>query len=214
VKRRAIARGVVALVVAVARAHTANAQASGAARERLPDSLTIPGPHSVDIRRVTADSGARRALEAAERADPPREAVLASFARAHFKLRDRPADSRLWWNSAFDGVRIPYAVTDAAVAYYIALSAALRRGETGWTRGIQMSSSRLEYVAAVERHGSFVLDDTTHSDVYVVRMRLEWLNYCGPRCALSFTKERTVVVDRAGVVRAVRGDGNSQLTVS
>jgi hypothetical protein len=203
-----------AILAASAGASAAPAQAAAVPAARLPDSLIIPGPHSVVIRRVTSDLAARRALEAAERADPPREELFTSRAATPYRLRERPADPRVWWNSVFDGVRIPYAITDAAVAYYLELSAALRRGETGSTAGIRMSSSRLEYVATVERQASFALGDTTYADVYVVRLRLEWLNYCGPLCALSFTHDRTVVVDDAGVVRAIRGDGNSQVTVS
>jgi hypothetical protein len=202
------------LAVCGARSAAQPAERGPVALARLPDSLTIRGPHSVVIRRTVADPGMRRALEVAERTDPARDSVLSAVTRAHFKRRDVPSDTRLWWSSEFDGVRIPYAITDVAVAYYLSLSDALRRGDTAKTRGVRMSQSRLEYVATVERHDSFLLGQATYADVYVVRLRLAWGNYCGPLCALSFSSARTVVVGRDGIVRAVQGDGILEMTVS
>jgi hypothetical protein len=180
----------------------------------LPESLTIRGAHSVTIRRRVADPALRRALEVAERTDPPRDSVLAAASDLRVGLRGTATESRLWWSSEFDGVRIPYAITDAAVAYYIALSDTLRRGRTPGGRGVSMLRSNFEYVATVERHDRFVLRGATYSDVYVVRLRLAWSNYCGDLCALSFGAARTVLVGDDGGVRAVAGDGPTPAVVS
>lgn len=76
-----------------------------------------------------------------------------------------------------------------------------------------MSQSHLEYVATVKRHDSYVLGRAIYADLYIVQLRLVWDNYRGPLCALGFSTDRTVVVDRNGVVRA-HGDGGASMVVT
>lgn len=177
------------------------------ATQSLPDSLDVGGSHHVRIRRVALTFEERRALEAAERADPPRDSVLAAM--RHRSQVSFPTEPRLWWASDPGAVRWPYAITDAAVRYYLAVGSAFRAGDFRETRGLRMSSTRLRYTATVERHAEVTLQERTFRDVYVVRLELGWSEFCGNLCAKSLLADRTVIVSPAGEVLLIDGDGKA-----
>lgn len=121
---------------------------------------------------------------------------------------------REWWCSDIDGVRIAEAITSDAVAYYLALSEAFRKGHFRSIGVVPMSSSLLAYEARSEWRDSFVADGVEHRDVHVVTMSLEWSDCCGELCAMRFKKFRTVVVGSGGQVIVVTGDGPPEVAVS
>ena len=178
----------------------------GATRS-LPDSLDVGGSHHVRIRRVALTADERRALEAAERADPPRDSVLAAM-RQRSQVT-APTEPRLWWASGPGAVRWPYAITDAAVRYYLAVGSAFRAGDFRETHGLRMTSTRLRYTATVERQAEVILQERGFRDVYVVRLQLGWSEFCGDMCAKSLSAERTVIVSPAGEVLLIDGDGEA-----
>ncbi|HEV8325711.1 MAG TPA: hypothetical protein VG389_29140 [Myxococcota bacterium] len=181
----------------------------------LPVTLDLPAPFEVQVRRDAGGPDQARALCLAEAAYPPRADVLAAIDGAHFKLGAVPSDARLWWYSAFDGVRLAYAVTGDALRYYLDLTTAFARGERAPAgAAVKMLASRLEYAATVRRARTFTRDGRTFADVWVVEMRLDWRDYCGPLCAMGFGKTRTVVLSAAGEVLALFGDGPAAAVVS
>jgi hypothetical protein len=180
------------------------------ATQPLPDTLDVGRPHSVRIRRVARTPEERRALEAAERADAPRDSVLAAMRRYRYRPDSLPTEPRLWWARAIDGVRWPYAITDAAVRYYLALGRDFRRGDFREVGGLRMSSSSLRYIATTERQAEATLQEHTFRDVYVVHVELTWNNHCGDLCALNITAERTVIVSPAGEVLLIEGDDTAR----
>ena len=175
----------------------------------LPDSLDVKPPHMVTIRRVAHTPEERRALEVAERTDPPRDSVLAAMGHYDRRLDSLPSEPRIWWTSSFDGVRRPYAITDAAVRYYLALGRAFRRGDFREVHGLRMSSSSVRYVAAAERQAEIEVQGRRFRDVYVVRLELTWNNYCGNLRAMNVTAKRTVIVSPEGEVLLIVGDGQA-----
>ena len=177
------------------------------AAQSLPDSLDVGRPHSVRIRRIARTPQERRALDAAERADPPRDSVLAAM--RYRSEESAPTEPRLWWASGSGSVRWPYAITDAAVRYYLAVGRAFRAGDFREVRGLRMSATSLRYIATTEREPEITLQDRTFRDVYVVRLQLTWNEYCGSLCAKNITAERTVIVSPAGEVLLIEGDGKA-----
>jgi len=180
-----------------------------------PDVEWSEGDLSVRIVRDVAGPEQAALLRAAEALDPPREDVLALIAsRPRFVVRDAPPDGPLWWVSAFDGVRIAYAVTDDALAYYAATARAFADGDFSATAGIEMTMGGLQYEASVGHEERFERDGRSFENVDVVRMTLRWFQYCGGECAMGFEKERVVVFDASGVMLAVFGDGMVDVLVS
>ena len=175
----------------------------------------VQGDLSVHIVRDVAGPQQAALLRAAEALDPPREDVLALIAsRPRFSVREVPPDGPLWWFSAFDGVRIAYAVTDDALAYYAAMAKAFADGDFSATSGIEMTKGGLQYEAGVTHEERLERDGRSFENVDVVRMTLRWFQYCGGECAMGFSKERVVVFDASGEVLALFGDGMVDVLVS
>lgn len=119
-----------------------------------------------------------------------------------------PAD---WSCGSFDGVLIPYAVTKGAVIYYLQVTDKFRRNAQ---TGVKMKTSALNYSAEIKFQPDFELNEKKFKDVYVVSMRLSWYQFCGDLCAMSFGKDRTVVLDKNGRILFVDGDGKPPVMVS
>lgn len=116
-----------------------------------------------------------------------------------------------WSCGAFDGVLIPYAITKGALIYYLKTTDEFRRGAK---TGIKMKSSSLNYSAEIKFQPDYELKGEKFSGVYVVSMRLSWYQFCGALCAMTFGKDRTVVLDKSGQVLQVDGDGKPPVMVS
>lgn len=176
--------------------------------------------YSVEITRRYAGKDTVPLLNKAEELYPPREAVLAAMKTAHFKLPETETSAltrtqdALWWYSSFDGVRMPYALTNGAVNYYLELMRSFMKGDFSGSSKIAMTTASLKYTAAVTKHEVWKFQGREFRDATVVEMKLDWSQYCGSLCAMGFTKHRFVVFDKAGNVKAVIGDGPTGGVVS
>jgi hypothetical protein len=155
-------------------------------------------------------------LARAEAVYPPRDSVLA--------VAWDPAqvpEMGYWYLGDFDGVRIPYAVTGDAVAYYSELIDAWKASE----QPPFFLQASLEYRAAVSFHEAYTFEETdprtgeplpseSFERVYVAEMSLEWYQYCGDLCAMWIDHERIVVFDEAGELLRVFLDGPRPVPVS
>lgn len=166
-----------------------------------------PTKHQVVIRREAADEKQSAMIAAAEAAQAPKQAVLKAAADDA-----APAGDKTWWYKEQLGIRIPYAITADAVAYYAELIG--KYGKQTFNRYVEPSSS-LNYQASVKFHKEFKLDDKTFNDVHVVTLKLIF----GQQFAatqtegMHFQKERVVVLDAAGKVLHISGDGLTEVPV-
>ena len=118
-----------------------------------------------------------------------------------------PADR--WWFDSFDYTWVPFAVTGAAVDYYLGRirDLAAGRGQFTYARGQPADRGTLEYTAIVRR-------DSSAGRGYIVELRLSWSYWCGDMCAMTFTQTRTVSFDSAGAVVGISGDARPSVIVS
>jgi hypothetical protein len=142
------------------------------------------------------------------------ESILRDLQPWYPELPPNPENEEIWWFASFDGVRIPYALTRASVAYYLRLTEAFRTGDFDSVGTFPMQSSSVEYTATINRRPDFVYEGNHFEDVYVVEMDLSWSDVCGNLCGLWFSKKRVVVLSLDGNLRAVFGDGVTTFMVS
>ena len=181
----------------------------------LPQTVAQPNPYRVEVQRTFSDSLQATLLRIAESVYPSRDSVLASVPETERELADSIASApRAWWNSTFDGVKIPYAITVDAVHYYLDLSDAFRRGDFRESHGLRMDETSFTYTAKIEPAEHFEAEGREYTSVYIARLELSWSQHCGLLCALAVDAERTVVLDSAGTVLAVFGDGEVSVVVS
>ncbi len=150
----------------------------------------------------------------AEAAWPERQEILDLIGDEKKQEHAGVTDGPLWWFRTFDGVRIPYAITEATLPYYLGLIEAFMAGDFSQAGGITMKKATLKYSASVQHHESFAHEGRTFQDVDVVSLSLSWLQYCGGECAMGFGKERIVVFGPDGGILAVFGDGETPYIVS
>lgn len=163
--------------------------------------------HSVTVRRAADSESDRRLISAAEAAQPP--AADVRKAAGEVKL---PEKGNLWWYKEELGLRIPYAVTGDAVAYFTKLIK--QYGQQAFNRYAE-PSSRIEYTAGVTFHADFMIDGKSFQNVHVVTLKLHFSqNFCATGTeGLSFTKERVVVFDAHGKVLHIAGDGPTETPI-
>jgi len=166
-----------------------------------------PKKHQVTIRREARDDAERRLIATAEAALPPAADVRKAAGEA--KL---PDTDKLWWYKEELGLRIPYAITSDAVAYYTDLVKTYAKQT--FNRYVE-PSSRIEYQASVKSHAEFTHDGKSFRDVRVVTLKLSFTqNFCATGTeGMSFTKERVVVLDAKGTVVHITGDGPTETPI-
>ncbi len=192
----------------------------------LPDSKpkawpADPTQHQVTIRREAADDKQSALIATAEAAQPSQEAL-----RKAADTRDRndpagvaqpkeaalPAGENVWWYEEQLGIRIPFAVTADAVAYYSEWVG--KSGKLALSRHMQ-PTSRLDHHAVVEFHKEFKLDDRTFADVHVVTLKLSFSqSFVATQTeGMQFEKKRIVILDAKGKVLHISGDGPTDVPV-
>ena len=192
----------------------------------LPDSkpkewLANPAKHQVVIRREATDDKQSAMIAAAESAQPSKEARRkAADARdrndplglAQPKEAKPPVGDKVWWYKEQLGIRIPCAITADAVAYYSELVG--KYGKKVFNRYIE-PSSRLDYHAGVKFHKEFRLGDQIFTDVHVVILKLTFdQNFAATGTeGMHFQKERVVILDAAGKVLHISGDGPTEVPI-
>lgn len=160
-------------------------------------------------------------IAAAEAVQPSKEALRKaaegrdrndSLGLVRTKETPLPAGDKVWWYQEQLGIRIPFAITADAVAYYSDLVVAY--GKQALNRYTQ-PSSRLDYHAGVKFHKEFKLDDQTFNDVHVVTLKLVFSqNFVATQTeGMHFEKERVVILDPEGKVLRISGDGPTEVPV-
>lgn len=145
------------------------------------------------------------ALRIAE-AVPPNQDSLQRLARRVGYAPPRGAGTNQWWYNVADGIRLPYAITGAGLAYYLELAKNIRRGRNP-VPGLTINSAELTYTAEAAFQDTLTIGADLLHDVIIVRLTLRWGSYCGDLCSLSFSKVRRVVLTHDGRVIQVEGDG-------
>jgi hypothetical protein len=176
----------------------------------LPDSLVEVregGRFRVTVARVARDSFETTLIHTAERLTPHRDTI----ARAASTVRggddsqalteaSRLSGARWWWREA-DGVLLPFALTGAAVEYYISRVRDLSSQPNPFAR----YRPGVLHTAAVEYTARVVRSDVETTPIRV-ELKLRFQFYCGSTCALWFTHSRTVEFDVSGRAIRVIGD--------
>lgn len=158
-------------------------------------------------------------IRIAESQYPSREDVLdAASSSRHEEI----SESKHWWYTSFDGVRIPYAITADAVNYYGDFIDSLVTKE----QNDFYESAALAYNAQVTFHEAFEVYEPgfrnptpdqlleSFEDVYVVEMKLRFTYRCIRHCFLSTDLGRIVVFDKDGNLLGVYHDGPALATVA
>jgi hypothetical protein len=164
-----------------------------------------PARHVIELKRATADETAKRMINLAEKTGP-------ALKRADTAVPMPDPGITNWWCESRCGVKIPYAITEDAIAYYENMIRANQKKD--WEAYIEPGSSCM-YTAGVSYKKTWQHEDTTFSNVYVVTLELQFnADFTGDATTgVHFTKSRTVVIDKAGTVIAVYGDGKTEAPV-
>ena len=169
-----------------------------------------PARHQVKIERIAKTAAEKQLIATAESAVPAKEGIARLFAEdPATKDKPLPADKNLWWFAETIGIKLPYAITGAAVDYYKGLVEGW--GKAKFTRFIE-PNSMLSYTATVKFEETFKQGDKVFEKVNVVTMNLEFgADFTAEgTMALHFTKTRQVVLSASGKVLAVFGDGKTE----
>jgi hypothetical protein len=166
-----------------------------------------PAKHQVVIRREATDDKQAAMIAAAESAQAPKAALRQAAGEAA-----APEGDKVWWYKEQLGIRIPYAITGDAVAYYSELVA--NYGKQVLNRYTEPNSC-LDYHAGVKFHKLLKLDDKTFKDVHVVTLKLTFAqNFAATQTeGMRFVKERVVVLDAEGKVLHISGDGPTAVPI-
>jgi len=154
-------------------------------------------------------------IEKAEAYYPPRDSVV----EAAYSQMEIP-DSNYWFYSSFDGTYIPYAITKEAVEYYSDLIDQFNSNKSDSF----FFTAEFVYSASVEFHENYQSPSANSREeaivpeefesVYVVKLILEWEQYCGPVCAMWINKERIAVFNENSQLLDVFLDGPISVPVS
>jgi hypothetical protein len=166
-----------------------------------------PAKHQLTVSRKAADATQARMIAAAEEAKPAAEALRKAIGDG-----PAPTDESQWWYRETLGIRIPIAVTADAVAYYSKLVEGYQKQV--FERYMEPSSS-LTYQAASTFHPQFEHGGRKFKDVHVVTLKLSFSQNFAATVTegMEFQKERAVVLDVAGKVLAIIGDGPTEVPV-
>lgn len=107
-----------------------------------------------------------------------------------------------WARGLSDGIPIAEVVTPAAVRFYLDISAALRKDPRAVSR-FAMQATELTYLASIRYRPYFKRGAHTYFNVYVAEINLGWSQHCGPLCGSAFWRNKVVVLDFAGAVKAL-----------
>jgi len=166
-----------------------------------------PAKHQVIMKRTAADETEKKMIALAESACPAKKDVEAAGKLPGGQSADQP-----WSNKEVNGLKIPYAITAAAIEYYT--NFVQTAGAKEFKRYIE-PSSKLTYQASVQTKQDFKLDGKSVPRVYVVKMKLEFdesfVNTTTE--AVHFDCEREVVLDGDGKVLKITGDGDVEVPV-
>ncbi len=180
-----------------------------------------PAKHRVVITRAAKDDKESALIAAAEAAQPSKETLRQAaeagdrndpLGLSQPKGAKAPVGDNVWWYKEQLGIRIPCAITGDAVAYYSDLVG--KFGKQVLKRYVE-PSSRLDYHAGVKFQKEFKLDGKTFNDVHVVTLKLSFSqNFAATTTeGMHFQKQRVVILDAAGKVLQISGDGPTEVPI-
>jgi len=221
------------LIVGYTIGTSAGAQPSGyhlGAPVVLPDSLVevlAGGRFRASVTRVAANSDDAHLIATAEQLYPSPDAIIATAASSEernrllasaagvslraLKVPQRNAGTPTdrWWLDSFDETWIPYAVTAAAIDYYLGrlhdYAAGLSPLE--FSTKDKADQGSLSYTAKV-------IPSSEQSTPRIVELQLRWSYWCGNLCAMEFIHTRRVFFDATGRAVRIEGDGRPTVVVS
>ena len=164
-----------------------------AQRCQLPWTMERGGDHEVRIQRVATSRRQRRAIRTAEGV---------------------PCTTGRDWSSPPSGIESPYpcAITSGVVRYFVGLSDCLAAGGLACD-GPRIDRSRLAYLATARSRAELLVDGTILNDVVEVKLEFHWSQY-GAGEVYRVSASRVIVLNRAGTVVHVNGDGEVLIGVS
>ena len=169
------------------------------------------------ISRVSSKSFEDSLIFEAEKIYPDRDSVLAAVdPNEHFSI----PETAYWFYSTFDGVYLPYAITNDAITYYDNIIDSLNAGVYQC-----FITAEFEYTAKISFKEEYTFDEddpltlepfpiVSFARVYVLHMSLKWSHYCGPLCGLWINHKRIVIFDEYGNLLNVFLDGKRPVAVS
>jgi hypothetical protein len=160
----------------------------------LPQKLIdTAGSFTIEVTRNIGYSQAKRLTLKAESFFPPDSVIPLYFGPSS------TTESR-WWFETFDGTRLPYAITGSAIEYYINRIRWFQQNVS------YMSSAYFKYNSTFDYYENCVVGNIKYEQVFVVEQEMEWMQYCGPLCAMGFHKKRIILFDNNENIIAVIGD--------
>lgn len=166
-----------------------------------------PEKHTAEVQRVHGDKKQEAMIAAAEAAQPDPKALREAAAEAKTAVVDHQ-----WWYKMELDTRIPFAITGDAVEYY--LRRVENNGKQTFKRYMQPGSS-VNYQASVAFHKEFTSGEKVFQNVHVVTLKLKFSqNFVTTQTeGMFFSKERVVVLDEAGKVLHITGDGPTEVPI-
>lgn len=166
-----------------------------------------PARHTLVLQRSGTNAAQTALIRAAEAVLPS-----ADILRQAAGPTPPPAGTNVWWYKEELGVRIPCAITGDAVSYYTNLVTAYGRQTLN---RYSEPFSRVEYRARVEFHPVFRHQDKTFRDVHAVTLQLKFMQTFAATQTegMHFDKERVVLLNAAGQVVQVIGDGPTEVPI-
>ncbi len=167
------------------------------------------------IERISTNEFEAGLIEKAEKQYPPRDEVI-EVASTWLEI----PNSAYWFYDNFDGVNIPYAITEDAVEYYSDLIDQLNENKednffltADFTYKAKISFKENYTSPSTNSQNEMVIREE-FSSVYVVELSLKWQQYCGSLCAMWIDKERTAVFSESGELLKIFLDGPIAIPVS
>jgi hypothetical protein len=156
---------------------------------------TAGSSFTLEVTRQVGYEPAKRLTEKAESFFPPDSMVN----ELGFIDTSAIAES-LWWYEELDGTRVPYAITGSAIEYYINRIRWYRQNTSS------MISAYFKYNSTFEYYYDCIVGNTKYEEVFIVVQEMQWMQYCGPLCAMGFTRKRIIIFDKNEDIIAIIGD--------
>ena len=174
----------------------------------LPETAFTKGNFAASVLRKYDDDHELKLLRIAESIYPSRESVAQWRQLVRKDDATAPEGSGPEWSYlTFDGIRIPCAVTSAAVGYYLNLVKAFESGDFSQTDGLTIDVCRMRYSGVVDHHKWFDVQGRHFPECYVARLEILWAYECEDGSSMAFAKRRMVVMNYEGTVLGVYMDG-------
>lgn len=187
--------------------------------------------YTKSIERNYSNEFERTLIDSAEVAYPPRDSVVAVLDRAYPNRNydELLPETEYWHYDSFDGILLPYSITIDAIDYYSHLIDSMKAGvthqfinkanfkyKTSISFEDEYSFERPEewpelvwqaFLEFGQEFGQNPLPSQSFENIYVVKMYMEWGNYCSEVCGMNFTQVRIVLFNEKGDLIGIYLDG-------